>query len=147
MPKQRFLTQDENSACIDDPSPLFMEEQSTLCKAVMDGEVVLPNPKGMRLRVRKPMTRGSTARTYASFGKTIHEIADLCDLEPDYVKEYYSNIKPANSNAVLREVPFNGGCTSLSGVAPVAMPRISIIDGERTITEANDNASPRRIAA
>lgn len=141
MTRPRFLATDENSPCTTEPSPLFVEGQQTLCQAVLAGEDKLTKPAGFVVRVRKPMTRGSTARTYASFGKTVHEIAELCDLDPEYVKEYYGKTKPANCNSVLREVPFNGGCTSLSGLAPVAMPRVTMIDGP-----ANDNA-PRRVAA
>lgn len=42
---------------------------------------------------------------------------------------YYSLQPIANDNEVTRVVPFNGGCSTLSGTASVVLPRVSIIDG------------------
>lgn len=46
--------------------------------------------------------------------------------------------KPANDNArhdvVKRAMPFNGGCSTTSGVQDISLPRVTFIDGAYNAT-------------
>lgn len=78
------------------------------------------------------MKRTERARAMRAEGKTRAEIAEQCGMSLGHAYRITRDIDPAardDATTVIRHGAHNGGCSTLSGMMPVRMPRISALHG------------------
>jgi hypothetical protein len=78
------------------------------------------------------MTATETAREMRANGKRVPDIASKCNISVGHVYRITSDVKrrfAQTTDTITRMLPRNGGCSSLSGLVPITMPRIAALHG------------------
>lgn len=100
---------------------------------------------------RDPVGRADQIRALRLQGRTFRDIADILNINVSTAHRAVMPRAPkrpplaANDNKIVRDIPFNGGWSTNSGMAKVSLPRMPTLERAEIAPELA--VAPERIAA
>ncbi len=79
------------------------------------------------------MNTHDAARSMRANGRSFVDISEALNISLQYAYKCATDVLPKpiqpNRQRTIRHTAHNGGCSTLSGLRPVSLPRIATIDG------------------